>query len=149
MSLYDPFQDSTPIPQYVEVKTAKRREFTRFAQGSVFGAILATGAFIGSAAFGGDTADFGGTGCTLIPVSGQGHVAEVRCKNVHTSGPSRDAGEMEVAGLTVGLQVFHGPGDDPDDFIALAPDGYFAEPPVLTLNEWASGVILILPFVGS
>ena len=49
---YDPEADSTPIPQYVEAKEAKRKAFTAFWRGSIFGAILATGAFIASAAMG-------------------------------------------------------------------------------------------------
>jgi hypothetical protein len=147
--LYDPTVDSVPLPQFVEAREAKRKAFTAFIRGSIFGAILASGAFIASAAMGGDTADFGGTGCTVALVEGQTHVAEVRCHNVHTTGQSRDEGEIEAGDFTVELRVFHGPGDVPDNFIAMPPDGYYAEPSVLSLNEWTSGVILILPFAGS
>lgn len=52
LNYYDATQDSTPLPQYVEAREAKRKAFTAFWRGSIFGALLATGAFIGSAAFG-------------------------------------------------------------------------------------------------
>ena len=50
--LYDPIQDSVPLPQFVEAREAKRKAFTAFWRGSIFGAILASGAFIASAAMG-------------------------------------------------------------------------------------------------
>jgi hypothetical protein len=141
--------DFVPLPTYLPIGEAKRSAWRAFWRGIVIGGLMTGAAFIGGAAWGGDTADFGGTGCQLVPVSGQAHVAEMRCHNVHTSGQSRDEAAVDAGGITVVLRVFHGPGDSPDSFIALPPDGYFAEPPVLTLNEWQSGVIRILPFVGA
>ncbi len=145
---FDPEVDSTPIQrsECFPVGEAARKARRAFWRGMLIGAALLAGV---NQAFGGDTANFGGTGCTLVPVSGQTHVAEVICKNVHTSGAAISEGTMDAGGIGVVLRVYHGPGDQPDNFIALPPDGYFADPPVLSLNEWDGGVILIYPFVGA
>lgn len=96
-----------------------------------------------------DVAEWGGTGCRLIPVAGQPHVAEVHCRNVETSGNAYTEGAMSADGLTVGLSVMHGPGDVPDVFSFAAPDGYFADPPRLVLPEGGTGVALVMPWVGA
>ncbi len=127
-----------PFEWWVTAYDARRRVTRAVIISAV---IFGLAGFSAGAVWGGDTADFGGTGCQLVPVAGQAHVAEMRCHNVHTSGQSRDEATVDAGGITVVLRVFHGPGD--------SPDGYFAEPPVLTLNEWQSGVIRILPFVGA
>ncbi len=145
----DPELDSTPLPRYVEAKEAARKARRAFWRGVVIGGLLVGATFIGSAAWGGDTVNFGGTGCTMKPVSGQTHVAEVTCKNVHTSGAAISEGTMDAGGLYVHMTVFHGPGDIPDHFYAVPPDGFIAVPPSLMLAEWDGGVILIYPFVGS
>jgi hypothetical protein len=99
-------------------------------------------------AFADPVADFGGTGCTLHPVAGQAHVAEVHCRNVETSGPAYDEGAMDAGGLVVGLTVWHGPGDIPDRFDLTAPDGHVVIPDVLLLDEHTRGVALVYPWVG-
>jgi len=50
LNYYDAGQDSTPLPQYVEAREAKRKAFRAFWRGACFGAVLATGAFVASAA---------------------------------------------------------------------------------------------------
>lgn len=95
-----------------------------------------------------DTADWGGTGCRLIPVTGKAHVAEVLCQNVTTAGNAVTEGAMTAGGLTVGLIVLHQPGDLPDEFTIIPPPGYFAKPPTMSLREHTQGVVLVLPWVG-
>lgn len=50
-------------------------------------------------------ADFGGTGCRLIPVEGQSQVADVICHNAVTSGEAWSEGAMVAGSLVVGLPL--------------------------------------------
>ncbi len=95
-----------------------------------------------------DSAMWGGTGCQLVPVDGQTHVAEVRCKNVLTGDQPWTEGDMIAGGLQVHLSVLHGPGDVPGEFSITPPDGYVSIPPHFALDEDGTGVALILPFLG-
>lgn len=131
--------DWTPTVSYV----------TAFKRGMFLGAVaMAVGVFAADRAYSGDTADYGGTGCTLVPVSGQNHVAELRCTNVETSGQSLVSADLTAGSLTVTLVIQHGPGNVPDQFTATSP-GYIAEPQTLILDEWTSGTVRIFEFVGS
>jgi len=51
LGYFDHEADSTPLPQYVEAREDKRKALTAFWRGTIFGALLATGAFVASAAF--------------------------------------------------------------------------------------------------
>lgn len=136
----------TPFEWWVTAYDARRKAWRAFAYGAViFGAL---GAAAG-AVFGGDTAEWGGTGCQLVPVSGQTHVAEVHCRNVETSGASMTEGDMVAGDLAAHVAILHGPGDIPDRFTITPQPGYIADPQTLTLDEWAKGVVLIYPFVGA
>lgn len=95
-----------------------------------------------------DAATWGGTGCHLVPVTDAAYVAEVRCRNVVTSGESFTEGVMISGALMVHLAVMHGEGSIPDVFTITPPDGYVAEPHILSLNENARGVVFIYPWVG-
>jgi hypothetical protein len=141
--------DIAPLPEFLTVQDADRKALRAFWRGSVFGALLAVGAFVGSAAWSGDTASFGGTGGTLVPVSGEAHVAEVRCRNVNTSGPYTDSGVMDAGDLTAHVTIVHGPGDKPDTFTITPQPGFVADPQVLVLDEWTDGTVRIYQFVGS
>lgn len=96
-----------------------------------------------------DVASFDGTGCQLVPVTGQAYVAEVHCQNVETTGNAHSEGIMQAGGIVVGLTVDHGPGDVPDVFSFTPPDGYFADPPFLVLDEKTRGVVVVREWVGS
>ena len=95
-----------------------------------------------------DAADWGGTGCRLVPVDGAAYVAEVQCRNVQTSGAAFTEGVMLAGDLVVHLSVLHGPGEVPDLFTITPPEGYVADPPMLSLQEHSRGVVLIWPWVG-
>jgi hypothetical protein len=98
----------------------------------------------------GDTASFGGTGCQLVPVAGAAHVAEARCRNIETGGYEAEVGaDLTAGGLTVHLRVYQEPGKVPDSFTIIPPDGYFADPGTLILDEFTAGTVLIYPFIGS
>lgn len=148
---YDPEVDSTPVQrsECFPVGEAARKARRAFWRGVTVGGLVIGACFIGGAAFGGDTANFGGTGCRLIPVTGQAHVAEVQCHNVHTMGAAFDDGVMEAGGLTVGLSVAHGPGDEPDAFVITPGSGFYADPAVLVIPEWDGATALIFEFVGA
>ena len=110
--------------------------------------LVALACLAAAPAFADPVADFGGTGCTLTPVAGQAHVAEVVCRNVETTGPAIDEGAMDAGGVVVLLTVWHGPGDVPDRFDLVAPDGYIVIPEVLILDEFTTGAALVYPWVG-
>lgn len=93
-------------------------------------------------------ADFGGTGCRLIPVEGQSQVADVICHNAVTSGEAWSEGAMVAGSLVVGLTISHGPGDVPDIFTIIPPEGYVAIPGLLSIAEKADGVAAIVPWLG-
>ena len=76
------------------------------------------------------------------------HVAELRCSNVLASGQPVTGAELTSEGLTVGLVIEHGPGDVPDWFSVVVPDGFIAVPAEMTLEEGSSGVVLIFEWVG-
>jgi hypothetical protein len=105
-------------------------------------------ACLAAPAFAGPVADFGGTGCQIVLVSGQAHVAEVHCHNVETRGSAYDEGAIDTGGLVVGLTIWHGPGDVPDRFTLTAPDGHVVQPDVLVLDEDTRGAALVYPWVG-
>lgn len=94
-----------------------------------------------------DVADFGGTGCRLVPVAGETHVAEIRCHNAQTAGPWYDEATLSIKDMRVDLTIMHGPGDVADSFTFLVPDGYIAIPEALMLDEHTSGVVLIYPLL--
>jgi hypothetical protein len=95
-----------------------------------------------------DAAFWGGTGCKMVQVAGLAHVAEVRCRNVETTGAAFNEGAMLAGDLVAHVAILHGPGDVPDQFIITPPEGFVAVPPVLVLDEWTEGVAVILPWVG-
>lgn len=110
--------------------------------------ILATAICLAMPAHAQDTASFGGTGCVLVPVTGEAWVAEVNCLNVETTGNAWNEGAMTANGLTVGLTISHGPGDVPDVFTLIPPVGYVVHPEVMTLDELSTGQAVVLPYVG-
>ena len=55
---------------------------------------------------------------------------------------------MSIDGLTVHLDLAQTFGRTPDTFVVTVPDGFFADPPVLVLDEEARGVIRIAPWLG-
>ena len=95
-----------------------------------------------------DTADFGGTGCKIIPIEGQAHSAEVHCTNAETTGQSYDEGALTVGDLTLGLSISHGLGKVPDTFTLFSPEGYVVIPDQMTLDENTRGLALVYPFFG-
>lgn len=95
-----------------------------------------------------DTLNSAGTGCTIIPVEGQTHTAEVHCTNVETVGSAYEEGALTVGDLTLGLTISHGPGKIPDTFTLFPPEGYVVVPDQMTLDENTRGVALVYPFLG-
>jgi len=95
-----------------------------------------------------DTMNRDGTGCTMIPVEGQAHTAEVHCTNVETVGNAYEEGALTVGDLTLGLSISHGPGKLPDTFTLFPPQGYVVIPDQMTLDEDTGGVALVYPFFG-
>lgn len=147
------YPDAPPVEFSVTQAAADAKAIMWFRRGFSVGAALGGGAVIlafwATTAFAGDTASWMGTGCTLVPVADQPHVAEVRCRNVSTSGSSYTAGDMVADGLTVNVAILHGPGDVPDNFTITPMPGFYADPASLTLDENSRGVAFIFEWVGS
>lgn len=95
------------------------------------------------------TANWGGTGCTLRAVDDQAHVAVLSCHNRLTGGQPITRADLTAEGVTVGLTVFHGPGDIPDRFIVVVPDGFYAVPSEVDIGEDAGADVLIYEWTGS
>lgn len=152
---YDPEPRPRPdwvmdAPVRITKAEADARSWRSFWQGVAFGGLMVGASFIAGAAFSGDTASFGGTGCTLVPVHGMAHVAEVRCRNIETGGYEAEVGaDLTSYTLTVHLLLDQGPGKVPDSFTITPPDGYFADPETLILDEFTEGTIRIYQFVGA
>lgn len=136
--------------EWIETKQADRKAIRSFWRGACFGALLATGAFAASAAWAQDSADWGGTGCQLVPVEGQAHVFEARCRNIETGGYSfLVAADLTAGGITVRLILEQEPGKIPDAFTIVPPDGYFADPSPMILDEFTRGTIRIYEWAGA
>lgn len=112
-------------------------------RGLVAAALLALPASAQDAAF------WGATGCQLVPVTGEAWVAELRCANFLTNmTPADVTADLHIDGLTVHLALAQTFGRTPDSFVVTVPDGFFADPPVLVLDEEARGVIRVSPWLG-
>ncbi len=109
---------------------------------------LVAAAFLALPASAQDAAYWGGTGCVLVPVEGQAHIAEARCVNLLTGYQPWTEADITAGGLTVHLSVLHGPDRVPDEFTVTVPDGFVAVPPVLVLDEDQTGVVRIMPYLG-
>ena len=147
---FERFPPDCPVPVKLQVplRVAKARAQRSFWRGVVIGGLLTGASFIAGAAFSADLATWGGTGCKLVPVADQDHVAEVRCVNTQTTGDAVTSGEMEADGLWVSLTVLHGAGDIPDEFAIVPMPGFVAVPPLLVLDEHTRGTAVIIPWEG-
>jgi hypothetical protein len=143
------FPDFVPLPTYLPLGEAKRRAWRAFWRGVVIGGLMTGAAFIGGAAWGGDRAEWDGTACQLVAVTGQAHVAEVHCRNQISTAVMRVWADLSIDGLTVQVVIAHVQGEEPDVFTVTPQDGYIADPQTLTLPEWSDGVFRIYPFAGA
>lgn len=96
-----------------------------------------------------DSAFWSDTGCVLVSVTGEAWVAELRCSNFLTNmTPADVSADLHIDGLTVHLALAQTFGRTPDTFVATVPEGFFADPPVLVLDEEARGVIRVMEYLG-
>ena len=97
--------------------------------------VLLTASWAGA----GDAVFFAGTGCRLVLVEGQAHVAEVHCRNRITAGLGTERGRMEAGGIGVGVAIVSTSepviGQSPDVFSFEPDPGYFVDPPDLVIDE--------------
>lgn len=159
---YDPTADSLPLPQFVEARESKRKEFTAFWRGATFGVILASGAFIASAAFG-ETISIGrmhingemtgATTVTLAPSSVPGQLATVVMDNrLVNQGSDTGTYFLTMEGLTIeaDFQWDQDPVLGSDRITVYPPDGIICEPVdcAVTVMEGATGTIILFDFLG-
>lgn len=109
--------------------------------------LIAIAALIAFPAAAQDAVDWAGTGCAIVAVHGQPHVAEVTCWNRLTVSNWVTDGAIVAGEVAVAVTVHHGPGDVPDTFILAAP-GFIVAPDRFDLDEHTEGVALVFPWVG-
>lgn len=109
--------------------------------------LIALAALIAFPAAAQDAVDWGGTGCAIVAVQGQPHVAEVTCWNRLTVSNWVTDGAIMAGEVAVAVTVHHGPGDVPDTFSLTAP-GFIVAPDRFDLDEHTEGVALVFPWVG-
>lgn len=56
---------------------------------------------------------------------------------------------LQLGAMVVAVTVDHGPGDEPDRYTVTPPDGWFAVPPYLDVQEGKTGLILLYPMDGA
>lgn len=162
LGYFDTEADSTPLPQYVEAREAKRKAFRAFWRGSIFGAFLATGAFIASAAFG-ETITIGGiyvngaaqfgTTVSIEPSGNPGELAVVTLTNEHVNDGGDNAEYfIGIDGLAVGVTfTWDADGFNGADRITVRPpEGITCLPAdcEATVMEGFTGTVILFDWVG-
>jgi hypothetical protein len=162
LNYYDATTDSTPLPQYVEAREARRKAFRAFWRGSIFGALLATGAFVASAAFG-ETISIGtlythgeagkATTVTIMPSDVPGQLAIVTLQNNYVNqGADNGDYSLTLDGMTVGVRFFwdHDPVLGSDRITLTPPAGITCEPADcgITVMEGAVGSVVLFDYLG-
>ena len=162
LNYYDQTVDSVPLPQFVEVRTAKRKAFTAFWRGAVFGAILATGAFVASAAWS-ETIQigrvfingeaFGATTVTIEPSTVPGQLAIVTFQNAPVN-QGADDGEYSLTfeGMHIGVQFAwdYNPMLGSDRITLTPPAGITCDPDDcgVTVMEGMTGTVVLFDYFG-
>jgi hypothetical protein len=152
--LYDPEQDSTPLPQqfdFVERPEAERMAKRAFWRGVVFGGVLTGAAFIGGAAFG-EPLSISGTTVTMEPSQEPGAIAVVTMINVSLNGAD-DNGTYSLAmpGLLVDVIFTWDDGIwGEDSLTVIPPDGIVCRPSScrMTVPEGLIGRVLLMEWSG-
>lgn len=155
--------DWTPTVSYVTADTAKRKAFRAFWRGSVFGAVLATGAFIASAAWSDSIQigmtfingeQFDGTTVTMEPSDVPGQLATVTLENQHVNqGGDTGTYTLTMDGLTVEVEFTWDavPLTGADRITVIPPAGITCEPVDcgVTVMEGFTGQVILFDWVGS
>ena len=146
LNYYDQTVDSVPLPKFVEAKTAKRKAFAAFCRGAVFGAILATGAFVGSAALGQIPPEprmslEAGTGdCFAVVAIANRMGFYNQIETLHTV-----HGPVVLQYETVGG---HNATDADKVSVVSLPDGVIADPEFMALPDGETGRVCLILWVG-
>jgi hypothetical protein len=85
---------------------------------------------------------------TLQPTEAPGAVAEVVFINraVHSDADLSFA--LDMGDLAVTVDALVGRGLTPDRMTVIPPDGYYAEPPEMDVEEDGVGTIIVYPYLG-
>ena len=85
----------------------------------------------------------------MCPSTGEAWVAELHCRNRLTAMTDPDvAADLQIGGLTVHLLLEQTVGRAPDTFTVMPQDGFVADPPVMSLDEDAEGVVRVFHWLG-
>jgi len=160
LNYYDAGQDSTPLPQYVEVKEAKRKAHRAFLYGSVIFGVLGalTGAAFGETISIGRNSYYHGestgqTTVTINPSDVPGQLAIVTLTNQHVNQGADDGDySLTMDGVTFGVQFIWDA--DPllgsDRIVITPPAGITCEPTDcgVTVMEGAVGSVVLFDYLG-
>jgi hypothetical protein len=84
-------------------------------------------------------------GGTTVYISGHADAAAQVTIINRLASPGNDVCNLDLDGLAVSVEYDAGPGDKPDAFITTPPEGYFAAPDWLLVDDGASATVLIWP----
>jgi hypothetical protein len=85
---------------------------------------------------------------TLEPTTAPGAVAQVTFVNATVHADETVTFDLTLDGLTVTVEALVGRGLTPDRMTVIPPDGYYAEPPEMDVEEDGVGTIIVYPYLG-
>ena len=104
--------------------------------------VIAVGAFIHTAAYADPSHHWAGSTATLVHGTGAA-VAHVDFTNRLGGAVPHMRFTLDLGGLAVDVIVNNRPGDEPDVYEVIAPEGLLAIPPVIEVDEDGTGRISI------
>ena len=116
----------------------------------ILSAIIATPAFAADRTWwGGSPNPDYNTNAVIAPADAPA-IATITLTNRLTGGHDMlTTGTIEIPGLSVGVTVLHGPGDQPDTLHVQPPEGFIAVPPQIDVPEGGQGVVTIYSNTGA
>jgi hypothetical protein len=85
---------------------------------------------------------------TIEPTTAPGAVAQVTFVNATVHADETVTFDLTLDGLTVTVEALVGRGLTPDRMTVIPPDGYYAEPSEMDVEEDGVGTIIVYPYLG-
>lgn len=105
-------------------------------------------ALVASPAIGQVVWDDGAASLDIVPSDKPGAVADVVYRNAMVSAQDVEVYTLTLDGLSVSVTMQHGRGEKPDTAVVNVPEGYVAYPESITVDEGATGVVVIYSIEG-
>lgn len=84
----------------------------------------------------------------IQPTDAPGAVAEIVFDNRTVHSDTLERFDLTLNGLTVTVEALVGRGLTPDRMTVIPPDGYYAEPPEMDVEEDGVETIIVYPHLG-